>query len=483
MKKTFSLIAFLVLVNLCRAQGVWTQKADFGGTGRWAVITFALGGKVYIGMGGANNPNWTKDLWEWDPATNIWTQKADLPGLERGGAAYFTINGKGYTGLGLSIALGSLSDFWEYDPVGNSWTAKTNFPAGGRYNSLCFSIGNFGYVISGSSLSTDTWQYNSVTDAWTLKAVFPGVGRQGGIGFSIGTKGYAGIGSTTNLKDFWEYNQPTNTWTQKADFGGSARFGAAGFSIGQTGFVGGGETSTGAQQFWKWEQATNTWTQVAAYPSTKTREIKGVVIGNKAYVGMGTTYPTPGNDFYEYNSGIVLCVNLLHFNASCNNGRVTLDWATASETNNDHFEIERSEDGATWHMITMKDGARNSTQQINYQATDLSLPGGKVYYRLAMVELNGTRSYSAVAAVTNNDRGMAITVFPNPVQRHFTVRFGKQIIYGQLQLLNGMGGIVYDATIKDEVEKKIDMLVLVKGFYFLKIQDGEREYVQRIVAE
>jgi N-acetylneuraminic acid mutarotase len=77
MKKITFLFAILFAAGLSisRAQGTWTKKADFGGGSRESGIGFSIGSKGYIGTGKNQGGNYTKDFWEYDPATNAWTQK------------------------------------------------------------------------------------------------------------------------------------------------------------------------------------------------------------------------------------------------------------------------------------------------------------------------------------------------------------------------------------------------------------------------
>jgi hypothetical protein len=85
MKKNTMLIGILLtaFAMISRAQGTWTQKADFGGTERLSAVGFSIGTKGYIGTGGKYPDPPYSDFWEYDPATDVWTQKADFAGSPR----------------------------------------------------------------------------------------------------------------------------------------------------------------------------------------------------------------------------------------------------------------------------------------------------------------------------------------------------------------------------------------------------------------
>ena len=127
MNRKLQLLVLLIAViasSIASAQpNTWTQKANFGGTGRWGAVGFSIGTKGYIGTGLVVN-FLVNDFWEYDPTANAWTQKANFGGTPRYGAVGFSIGTKGYVGTGLSS--GFTNDFWEYDPAANTWTQKAN---------------------------------------------------------------------------------------------------------------------------------------------------------------------------------------------------------------------------------------------------------------------------------------------------------------------------------------------------------------------
>jgi hypothetical protein len=94
---------------------------------------------------------------------------------------------------------------------------------------------------------------------------------------------------------------------------------------------------------------------------------------------------------------------------------VHLAWATASETNNAHFEAERSLDGVSFAAFRTVAAAGSSPVPHTYALTDAALPANvqQLYYRLRQVDSDGTASYSPVRVVVV---GLAspLVLFPNP---------------------------------------------------------------------
>ena len=61
-----------------------------------------------------------------------------------------------------------------------------------------------------------------------------------------------------------------------------------------------------------------------------------------------------------------LPIELLSFNATNAKDKILLSWTTASETNNDFFQVERSLDGIQWNILDTLKGAGDSKELISY---------------------------------------------------------------------------------------------------------------------
>ena len=125
-----------------------------------------------------------------------------------------------------------------------------------------------------------------------------------------------------------------------------------------------------------------------------------------------------------------LPVELIYFNAQAKESNAALSWATASEINNDHFDIESSVDGINFTKISQVKGNGNTTQTITYEYTDTKLTtynAPVVYYRLKQVDYDGHFKYTNIASVNVSlGKGNALNIistFPNPFVDHFTVSY------------------------------------------------------------
>lgn len=109
-----------------------------------------------------------------------------------------------------------------------------------------------------------------------------------------------------------------------------------------------------------------------------------------------------------------LPVELLDFQVACNGTEgVKVEWATASEINNSHFVVERSEEGIFWEIISPEvHGAVNSNVQNNYSFIDNNPARGINYYRLTQVDFDGTtETFAASASDCDGDGFELVNVF------------------------------------------------------------------------
>lgn len=143
---------------------------------------------------------------------------------------------------------------------------------------------------------------------------------------------------------------------------------------------------------------------------------------------------------------IDLPIELVYFKGEVTNHSVQLEWATTTEIDNHHFDIERSWDGENFMLIGQIEGAGNSSTTQTYHYSDNVLVSGISYYKLKQVDINGKGySYSNIIAIEVADDNGKFKVYPNPNE-------GKDIFvsFSELEedkylveLFNPLGQLVY----------------------------------------
>ena len=94
----------------------------------------------------------------------------------------------------------------------------------------------------------------------------------------------------------------------------------------------------------------------------------------------------------------IVPVELTSFTASVNETDVTLNWVTATEINNQGFEIERASE-SEFEKVGYIPGFGTTTEQHSYSFTDADLASGTYTYRLKQIDFDGSFSYSETVEV------------------------------------------------------------------------------------
>lgn len=120
-------------------------------------------------------------------------------------------------------------------------------------------------------------------------------------------------------------------------------------------------------------------------------------------------------------------VDCVDFTATVNNDNsVELYWATAQESNNRGFEVQRSVDGRRFETIAWIDGVGTTSEPQKYIFEDEGTEGlQNAYYRLQQFDHDGTTAFACdvVAVQFSNSREGGFQVFPNPTEDLLKLRW------------------------------------------------------------
>ncbi|MFK7934852.1 MAG: T9SS type A sorting domain-containing protein, partial [Saprospiraceae bacterium] len=180
------------------------------------------------------------------------------------------------------------------------------------------------------------------------------------------------------------------------------------------------------------------------------------------------------------NAVIVLPIELFDFSGELVDQAVNLDWEIGEATNFSFFEIQRSLDGKAFQPIGK---IYPEIDQSYFDFTDLQAAKRQVpqlYYRLKMVDTDGSFSYSPLVVINLKQENKEIQVYPNPTTGMLYFQNGTDS--KNVEIFNSAGQLV---KTKQLAEGNLDLNDLATGVYFIKIStlDGSIQYSERITLQ
>jgi hypothetical protein len=201
-----------------------------------------------------------------------------------------------------------------------------------------------------------------------------------------------------------------------------------------------------------------------------------VDIYDAAYGGTAGTAPKASAGaadalFRTVTAQVPLPVTLVNFEAQAAGSNVLLNWKTAQELNNHHFELERSIDGQVFEKIATLAGQGTVSHASTYAYTDANaaaLGVSTLYYRLRQVDTEGTASMSPVRSVRLARGG--IVLYPNPTTEQATLDLSS-LTAGtySVQIVDVTGRLLQQLTLQPG-QPALDVRALAAGTYFVKVQ-------------
>jgi hypothetical protein len=407
---------------------------------------------------GHNSSLIVNDLWKYDIAANRWTwmkgrnysyagaiygvkgieNAANIPGSRAGSAAWTDNEGYlwlwGGNGVGES-SLGLLNDLWKYNTSTGNWTWMN-----GSNNA------NQRTIYGRKGFASDANTPGARESVYCWKDANGNFWLYGGLGF------FERPGSTTAyFNDLWQFQRSTNQWIwMKGDTlpGQSALYnkgGVPGYNQRP------GARAGGASWITSW----------------------GILY---LFGGTNDSYATY-SDFWMINSNsfVNLPIKLVHFTATVKGNDVNLQWQTENEVDFSHFNLQRSSDGFRFQNIAAI-AASKQTGRNTYGYSDAAvckLFTNKLFYRLQMVDRDGTVSFSNIITIVPS--GLQITA-SNPVkaQLQLTINQSKNETI-QISVTDMLGREVQRTRVGVQKGRNVidvNVSLLVPGLYNVMVQDS-----------
>jgi len=163
-----------------------------------------------------------------------------------------------------------------------------------------------------------------------------------------------------------------------------------------------------------------------------------------------------------------LPVELISFDVKENNGKALLQWE-AVEIDFDKYLIEHSTDGRSWEIVKTIHG-KNENQINSYSTTEYISRLGTSFFRLKMIDEDGTFQYSQVRSIKASSELSNLSINPNPFSDFLRFNYENIDTDYSIQILNMKGMVILEESVNSE-SHLIDVSHLKQGMYLIVATD------------
>lgn len=176
----------------------------------------------------------------------------------------------------------------------------------------------------------------------------------------------------------------------------------------------------------------------------------------------------------------VLPVKLQQLKARMENGLTKLSWQAIDESQVQRYEVQRSSNGIDFTML----GAVNAEYRTAYAYIDSQRVTGNCFYRLQIIDMDGTATFSYIVATTSRDYLPALGVFPNPARSIVNIHHPAAKANGKLLLMNVSGIAVQEMNLPEyAAASTIDVSGLSAGLYYVVFISGDHKIARMLIKE
>lgn len=201
-------------------------------------------------------------------------------------------------------------------------------------------------------------------------------------------------------------------------------------------------------------------------------------------------------DGITYGTLHPLPVELLSFSSSVLDDDVTLNWTTATETNNSGFNVERKQvfspqssvGNEEWKTIKFVNGNGTTTETKSYIFKDENLSSGNYQYRLKQIDFDGTFEYSNIieAEILPPAKFSLEQNYPNPFNPTTKISWQSPVNSHQtLKIYDVLGNevaiLVNEYRTAGKYEAEFNASNLSSGIYYYKITAGEFVQTKKMI--
>jgi hypothetical protein len=213
-------------------------------------------------------------------------------------------------------------------------------------------------------------------------------------------------------------------------------------------------------------------------------------VGGGSTIGSSSQCPNSGFDLTDSGVDLTTCavvlpVEFVSFRAKCTEEGVLINWVTATETDNDFFEIQKAVGSFEFVTIDEIDGHGTAKTASYYSYLDSQKNSDlTVYYRLRQVDFNGDYEFSRVIVSQCEMLDKSFSVYPTVSSGEYTVSFNEVNEFILIQVINELGQVVkvvnYTNTDKTSTFQ-FDLNGHSSGVYYAKVLLNNHYEVAKLI--
>jgi hypothetical protein len=210
--------------------------------------------------------------------------------------------------------------------------------------------------------------------------------------------------------------------------------------------------------------------------------------GSAGIINIMTSVPAIDNPANPASPCGVLPVTLSLWNGVYKNDKTYLSWQTDQGINFSHFVVEHSTNGVHFASLGQVAASTSTALTLQYSFVDIAPASGINYYRLKMVDIDGSYHYSGIITIRTDVKGFNVTASPNPFAAHVVITIESATDENvHLRAFNSDGKLVWRKTSRvtagTNVQYFNDLQALPKGIYIIKVNKQNTEASIKLVKQ
>lgn len=227
------------------------------------------------------------------------------------------------------------------------------------------------------------------------------------------------------------------------------------------------------------------WTGITGVVAGTNNSIRLRLASNAGEIALPTG-PASNGEVEDYRVGITpLPVKLAKFSVEKVEKSSLLSWQTTHEANSDLFQIERSKNAKSWNHIGEISASGESNITVMYQFSDITPMTGPNYYRLKMVDLDGSYAYSQILGIRFDKAARELKIYPNPATGFLTIDDIDMASVREVSVTDSKGNVIYKSEkASSPLSARINLEGISSGVYALTVTylDGSRSTNKVVVS-